>query len=259
MKITLGYDLPFSVHVFTTTEGLLRLRVRCKPGTRHRSLMQLQVHGAIFVEAALLGMGAGAMVPPRLDPRSVDDVLRTSTTGVGPEVVLDAPVIVGPSYATVLLHKLLGLSEQVAIEEVMLELPGLSATRRAIVVERGESSVLPELHAPLPFAFADERSGHADTCTLRIVHESAPGEAELEVLRHALRVWLAQALQGGFISPPMGPDDTFVSADEAEVHGDEVIWVLESCDVAPDGLRGLVNALVAYHRQVARLREVSLE
>jgi hypothetical protein len=260
MTITIGYDLPFLANAFTTAEGLLRVRVRCKPATRNESVLQLQVHVAIFIEAALFGMGAGALVPPRLHLRSIDDVLRVSTTGAGPEVLLEAPAVVDPSYVTVLLHKLLGLSDLVPIEEVTVELPGLSATRRGVPIQRGESSLLPSLHAPLPCVLEDERSGHADACTLSIRFEAPPGESELEVLRDGLRVWLAQALQGGFISPPMGPDDYFVSADdEVAVHDDQVTWVMENFDLPADALNGLVSFLAAYHAQVAALRVVILD
>jgi hypothetical protein len=258
MKITVGYDLPFRVSASTTSSELLRIRVRCKPGTRPKALLQLQTHVAIFLEAALFGMGAGPHVPPRLDRRSIDDVLRVSTNRE--EVVLDVPCAVDPSYVTVLLHKLLGLAEHVPIEEVAVELPGLAVMPEPVPVERGETSALPEAHLPLPFAFEDERSGHADGCTVSISYVEPPNEDALEVLREGLRVFVAQALQGGFISPPMGPDDYFVSADDdVAVHADEVTWTMESCDFAPDGLDGLLNFLAAYHHGVAALREVVLE
>jgi hypothetical protein len=258
MTITIGYDLTFRAHAFTTPDDMLRIRVCCKPGTPQKGLLQVQTHAAIFLEAALFGMGAGARVPPRLDPRTIDDVLRVSTPG--PEVALQAPAVVDPSYITVLLHKLLGLSELVAIDEVTVELPGLSATRESIPIQRGDTSELPELHTPLPFVLEDERSGHADGCTVSIRYAQPPGDSELEVLQDGLRVFIAQALQGGFISPPMGPDDYFVSADdEVAANDDEVTWVMESCDFAPDGLNGLLNFLAAYHQQVTALREVVLE
>jgi hypothetical protein len=124
-------------------------------------------------------------------------------------------VVIDPSYVTVLLHKLFGLSEIVGIEEVTLDLPGLSATRDPISILRGNTSDLPAIHPPLPFTLEDERSGHADNCcTCSLQYTKRPGDPELELLRDGLRVFLAQALQGGFISPPMGPDDYFVSADD---------------------------------------------
>ena len=261
LTITLGYDLPFRAHAFTTADELLRVDVCCKAGTRRKAVLPLETHVAIFLEAALFGMGAGARIPPRLDRRSIDDLLRVSTSHVPhEEVVLEAPVIVDPSYVTVLLHKLLGMSEHVAIEEVTLELPGLSATRDPIAIQRGERSELPAIHLPIPFALDDERSGHADAYTLSITYAEPPSEPKLEVLRDGLRVWLAQAMQGGFISPPMGPDDYFVSADDDVVaHGDQVTWAMENTDFAPDGLNGLLNFLAAYHQQVAALREVVIE
>ena len=261
MTITLGYDLPFRASAFTTADELLRIRVCCKAGTRQRSLLQIQTHVAIFLEAALFGMGAGTRVPPRLDARDLEDVLQVTTHGsLHEEVVLEAPLVVDPSYVTVLLHKLLGLSDVVAIEDVTVELPELATTREPIPIERGDTSVLPQIHPPLPFVLEDERSGHADGCTLTLLYEKAPDERMLEVLREGLRTFVAQAMQGGFISPPMGPDDYFVSADDDVIaQDDHVIWTLESSDFAPDGLCGLLNFLAAYHRQVARLREVSLE
>jgi hypothetical protein len=260
MTITLGYDLPFRTSVFTTTDEPLRIRVRCKPGTRQKGLLQVQTHAAIFLDAALFGMGAGARVPPRLDRRTIDDVLRVSTNYTGPEVVLEAPVVVDPSYVTVLLHKLLGLSRLVALEEVTVELPALSATRERVLIQRGDTSELPEIHLPLPFSLEDERSGHADGCTISILYAQPSGDAELEVLQDGLRVFIAQALQGGFISPPMGPDDYFVSADdEVAAHDDQVTWVMENFDLPHDALNGLLNFLAAYHQQVAALREVLLE
>jgi hypothetical protein len=260
MNIILGYDLPFRASAFTTTDELLRIRIRCKPGTRHKGLLQVQTHVAIFLEAALFGMGAGARVPPRLDRRSIDDVLCVTPDLAGQETVLEAPVVVDPSYITVLLHKLLGLSELVALEEVTLELPGLSLTREAIPIRRGDTSELPIIHLPIPFALEDERSGHADGCTVSILYVQPPGATELEALQDGLRVWLAQALQGGFISPPMGPDDYFVSADdEVVVHDDQVTWAMESFDLPADSLNALVHFLAAYHAQVAALREVVLD
>lgn len=258
MTITVGYDLPFCTSVTTTPENLLRIRVRCKAGVQSKALLQVQIHAGIFLEAALLGMGAGPRVPPHLDRRTIDDVLRVSSTPDA--IMLEAPVTVDPSYVTVLLHKLLGLAEHVPIEEVAVDLPGLSATREPISVERGETSALPEAHLPLPFAFDDERSGHADGCTVSISFVEPPSDAALEVLREGLRVFVAQALQGGFISPPMGPDDYFVSADDdVAVDAEEITWTMESCDFAPDGLDGLLNFLVAYHRRASALRAVMFE
>ena len=51
----------------------------------------------------------------------------------------------------------------------------------------------------------------------------------------------------------------FAIDDDVIAQDDHVIWTLESSDFAPDGLCGLLNFLAAYHHQVARLREVSLE
>lgn len=259
MTITIGYDLPFHATAFTTPDDTLRIRVRCKPGTRHKGLLQVQTHVAIFLEAALFGMGAGARIPPRLDRRTIDDVLRVTTSDSSPAVVLEVPVVVDPSYVTVLLHKLLGLSALVAIEEVAVELPGLGTTREPIPIHRGGRSELPAIHLPLPFTLADERTGNDDGCTLSLRLVEPPTEPKLEVLRDGLRVWFAQALQGGFIQPPMGPDDYFVSADEIEVHDDEVTWVLENDDIAQDGINGVVSFLAAYHQHVAALRELLIE
>lgn len=261
MTITIGYDLPFQATAFTTPDDALRIRVRCKPGTCRKGLLQVQTHVAIFLEAALFGMGAGARISPRLDRRTIDDVLHVTTNDADhPEVEMHAPVVVDPSYVTVLLHKLLGLSELVEIEAVTLELPGLSATRDAIPIHRAETSDLPAIHTPLPFTLEDDRSGHADACSVSLQYVKRPGDPELELLRDGLRVFLAQALQGGFISPPMGPDDYFVSADDdVTAHDEQVTWALESCDFAPGGLNGLLNFFAAYHQQVAALREVSLE
>lgn len=259
ITITLGYDLPFRANAFTTTDDVLRVHVRCKPGNRSEALFQVQTHVATFMDAALFGMGAGSRVPPRLDRRTIDDVLHEVTHAAEHATTLEAPVIVDPSYVTVLLHKLLGLSELVAIDEVTVELPGLSATRQPIPIHRGDRSELPEIHLPLPFTLSDERSGCDDGCMLSLRLAEPPTEPKLEVLRDALHVWLAQALQGGFIQPPMGPDDYFVSADDIEVHDDEVTWVLENDDIAQDGINGVVNFLAAYHLQVAQVRELALE
>jgi hypothetical protein len=260
MTISLGYDLPFRATAFTTPDEALCVHVCCGPQTRTKGLLQVQTHVAIFLEAALLGMGAGPRVPPWLDHRTIDDVLHVTTSHTPPEVLLRAPVVVDPSYVTVLLHKLLGLSEVVAITEVIVELPGLATTREPIAIVRGDTSELPARHDPLPFVLDDERSGPADTCTVTLRYATPPGEPELERLRDGLRVFIAQALQGGFISPPMGPDDYFVSADDDVTQGDrEVTWVMEVCDFAPRGLDGLLNFLSAYHRGVASLRAVVLE
>lgn len=259
MTITLGYDLPFRASASTTPTDMLRIRVRCKRGTPQKALLQVQTHAAIFLEAALFGMGAGERVPPRLDRRSIDDVLQVTTSAADHETVLEAPVVVDPSYVTVLLHKLLGLSALVAIEEVAVELPGLGTTREPIPIHRGGRSELPAIHLPLPFTLADERNGNDDGCRLSLRLVEPPTEPKLEVLRDGLRVWFAQALQGGFIQPPMGPDDYFVSADDIEVHDDEVTWVLENDDIAQDGINGVVSFLAAYHQHVAALREVLIE
>jgi hypothetical protein len=263
MTITIGYDLPFHATAFTTPDDALRIRVRCKPGTPIKGLLQIQTHVAIFLEAALFGMGAGARVSPRMDRRTIDDVLYVTTHDADhPEVDMQAPVVVDPSYVTVLLHKLLGLSELVEIEAVTVELPGLSATRDPITIRRSDRSELPEIYLPLPFAFEDENSSSGSRgCTLYILYEMPPNEPQLERLRHGLGPFIAQALQGGFISPAMGPDNYFISADvnDVAVHDDQVTWVMEICDIAADGLNALVNFLAAYHQQVAPLREVILE
>jgi hypothetical protein len=238
---------------------MLRVHVRCRAGVRTKALLQLQTHVALFLDAALFGMGAGSRIPPRLDPLSIDDVLRVTTLSPE-EVVLEAPIVVDPSYVTVLLHKLLGLSELVPLEQVTLELPGLSPIREPIPIQRGARSELPELHLPLPFALDDERSGHVDGCTVTLRYAHPPDHAQLEILREGLLAFIAQAAQGGFICPPMGPDDYFVSADDdVFIHDDEVTWAMESCDFAPDGLNGLLNFLTAYHQQAAPLRAVSIE
>ena len=260
MTITIGYDLPFRAHAFTTPDEALRVHVRCKAGTRRKAVLEVQTHVALFLEAARLGMGAGARVPPRLHRRSIDDVLRVSIDAAGGQTQLEVPAVVDPAYVTVLLHELLGLADHVAIEEVTVELPGLCGAREAIPIRRGDTSELPGLHPQLPFTLEDERSGHADVCTLSILFAQPPGAAELEALREGLRVFIAQALQGGFIQPPMGPDDYFVSADdEIDVHHDQVTWTMESFDLPADAIHGLLSFLVAYHQRVTKLREVGLE
>lgn len=259
--ITIGDDLPFHAQAFTTPGDALCIRVRCRPGTPTRGLLQIQTHVAIFIEAALHGMGAGARVPPRLDHRSIDDLLQASTRDLHhPEVEVRAPVIVDPRDVAVLLHQLLGLADYVAIEDVTVDLPCSSPTRERIAIVRGHGSVLPEAPTPLPFAFEDDRSGHCAGCTVGLTYAERPGEPELARLREGLRVFLAQALLGGFIPPPMGPSDAFVGADdEVTVHGEQVTWVLERCDLPPGALLRVLGWLTAYHHQVAALREVVFE
>ncbi len=257
MEIVIGYDLPFRASAFTTPDPMLRIRVGCRPGATHEDLLRVEAHGVTFIEAALLGMGAGARVPPRMDARPIDDVLRVGFGRDG--LALEAPVVIDPSYVVVLLHKLLCLSELVQLESVAVELPGLAAHGPVPIVRR-ETSELPETHPGLPFVLEDERGGYTSTRTVTLIHAEPPSEVALVALRRGLRVWVSQALQGGFISPPMGRGDYFVSADDVvQVLDDEVIWGIENVRLDLDGMNGLLNFFTAYHDQVAALRGVVLE
>lgn len=258
MEIVIGYDLPFKVRAFTTPDPVLRIRVGCKPGTNHERLAQVETHGATFIEAAMFGMGAGAQIAPRLDRRPLDDVLRVGFGRDG--LALEAPVVIDPSYVVVLLHKLLCLSEIVEIEDVEVELPGLVAAARPVPIVHRDTSELPPVHSRLPFELIDERGGYADTRTVTIVYARPPEDPALDVLRQGLRLWTAQALQGAYISPPMGPDDYFVNTDDTvQVLDDEVTWGMEDFQLDLDGMNAVVNFLAAYHGEIAELREVMLE
>jgi len=258
MEIAIGYDLPFRASAYTTDDPILRIRVGCKRGTTHEDLARVETHGAVFIEAAMFGMGAGARVAPRLDRRSIDDALRV---GFGREgLALEASVVIDPSYVVVLLHKLLCLTEFVDIEDVALELPGLAGSVVAVPIVRREDSELPQIYRILPFDFVDERGGYADTRTVTITYHRPPDGHALDVLRQGFSVWTTQALQGGYISAPMGTRDYFLNADDdLHVLDDEVTWGIEDYQLDHDALNAVVNFLAAYHGQVSELREVALE
>lgn len=87
-----------------------------------------------------------------------------------------------------------------------------------------------------------------------------PSEDTLEVLRHGVRVWVSQALQGGFLFAHVSADDYFVSADDQfALVGDEVEWILEKCRVDLRGLNAMVHFLAGIHASVAAVKFVVLE
>jgi hypothetical protein len=258
MQIVYGYDLPFRVSVVTTPDPALRIRVGCRHGTTSEDLARVETHGATFIEAALFGMGAGARIAPRLGKRPIDKVLRVALGREG--LALEAHVTIDPSYVVILLNKLLCLSDFVGVEDVAVELPGLASVSDTVPILRRDASELPEIHPQLPFEFVDERSGYSNTRTVLITYADPPSDSVLGFLRQGLQLWTTQALQGAYISPPMGPADYFVSTDDSlEVLDNEVSWSMEDFRLDLDGMNAIVNFLAAYHGQVAALREVLLE
>ncbi|MEM7160636.1 MAG: hypothetical protein AAF799_47810 [Myxococcota bacterium] len=261
MAIVVGGELPFRASAYTAMDDKLRIRVRSAPTVSSDDIRRIEAHGVIFVEGALMGMGAGLRVPPKLSDQSIDDALRVGYGTAGQSgVAFEAPVVIDPSYVTVLLHKLWALHEMVPIQEVVVELPGLSNSRSQLAIERGELSGLPAVHPALPFAFEDDMGGTRSDRQVLIGFAEPPSEDALEVLRHGMRVWLSQALQGGFIFAHVGPDDYFVAGDDTfNLVGDEIEWLLEKCRIDLRGLESMVNFLAAFHGQVAPLKFVVLE
>ncbi|MBV1860453.1 MAG: hypothetical protein KUG77_18715 [Nannocystaceae bacterium] len=260
MAIELGCDLPFRSAVYPSRDAMLRVRVRCTDEASADDLRRIQAHGVIFFEAALLGMGAGPRVAPALSSESIDDALHVAIQGPGAHagVLMEAKVVVDPSYVTVLFHKLWALHDIVPITEVVVELP--ESTESALVVTRTELSGLPSLHPSLPFAFEDDMGGSRSDRSVLIGFMQPPNEDTLEVLRHGMRVWISQALQGGYLFAHVSADDYFVSADDQfALVGDEVEWILEKCRVDLRGLNGMVHFLAGVHASVAAVKFVVLE
>lgn len=260
MAIVLGCDLPFRTAVFASRDAMLRVRVRPTGEADADDLRRIEAHGIIFFEAALMGMGAGPRVAPVLSSHSIDDALRVSMQGPGAHagVVMEADVCVDPSYVTVLFHKLWSLHQMVPLAEVVVELPGVPES--ALVLQRAELSELPDLHQPLPFVFEDDMGGTRSDRSVLIGFMQPPNDEALDILRHGMRVWVSQALQGGYLFAHVDPEDYFVAGDDQfALIGDEVEWILEKCRIDLRGLHGMVHFLAAFHVAVSPVRFVVLE
>jgi hypothetical protein len=262
MAIEIGYDLPFAARVLLSRDDLLRIRVRAKPTPTEEDLRRVWAHVEVFVHAALLGMGVGAKVPPRMIPWpfDIEQHIFAQPGFPGPDSIsFEAKgVLLEAEYVVVFLHKMYALDQIVPIAEVVVEVPRAVEDDRKLRVVKAPVSVFPGHHAVLPFHYDDSGIRTAgEHVTLSMAFSRALAEPELKLLREGLDVWIAQAAQGGYISPSLERDTFFLApADDLLVMDNEIQWDIDKFFVDVRGLDAVVNFLVAYHHQIVPLHEV---
>lgn len=264
MAIEIGYDLPFVARVLLSRDDLLRIRVKCKSPTEE-DLRRVWAHAEIFVHAALLGMGVGDKVAPRIAPWPFDIEQRIfAQPGIpAPDSIsFEAKgVVLEPEYVVVFLHKMYALDQLVPLAEVVIEVPGAVEDPRRLRVMRSAASRFPHHTARLPFHY--DASGIAtagEDVALTMTFSRVLAEPEIALLREALNVWTAQAAQGAYISPPLERDNFFLApTEDLLVLDGEVEWSIEKFFVDVRGLDAIVNFLVAFHNQHVPLHEVAFD
>jgi hypothetical protein len=262
MAIEIGYDLPFVARVLLSRDDLLRIRVRANPTPTEEDLRRVWAHVEVFVHAALLGMGVGAKVSPRLTtwPFDVEQHIFAQPGIPTPDSIsFEAKgVILEPEYVVVLLHKMYALDQIVPIAEVVVEVPCAVEDDRRLRIVRAPASGFPPHAAQLPFHFEDADVATAgDHVTLSLAFSRPLAAPELQLLQEGLDVWTAQAAQGGYISPSLERDTFFLApGDDLLVLDNEYQWEIEKFFIDVRSLDAVVNFLVAFHHQIVPLHEV---
>jgi hypothetical protein len=261
MAIEIGYDLPFTARVLMSRDDILRVRVRGRASPTEEDLRRVWAHVEIFVHAALLGMGVGSKIAPRLAPLPIDpDRYLFAAPGVPASDAISfeaTGIVLEPDYVVVLLHKLYALDQIVPLAEVVIEVPRSVEDARRVQLVRAPLSSLPGRAARLPFRYDDsELAQSGDHVTVALVLSRRLDTRERELLWEGFMVWTAQALQGGYLSP--GKRENYF----LQPHGGlleletEIQWEIERFAIDARSLDGLVNFLVAFHDQVVQLHEL---
>jgi len=264
MTIEIGYDLPFVARVMVANDDMLRIRVRGSAGPTEEDLRRVWAHVEIFVHAALLGMGVGASVGPRITTPPIDPEKHIFAAPGSPTpdaISFEAKgVVLEADYVVVLLHKLYALDQIVPLAEVVIELPRSIEDISKSRLVRAPISRLPGRAPRLPFRFDDAELANAgDHVTLSLAFTRPLVAAEVELLWQGLMVWTSQALQGGYLSPGKRESYFLNARDRLLVLDNEVQWEIEEFEIDARSLDAIVNFLVAFHNQFVPLHEVVLD
>jgi hypothetical protein len=265
VNIEFGYDLPFAVRVQAVPAGTpVRLVVETREAATEENFRQIEAHVQVWIENAMFGAGGGPGLKPVVFGGALDvtQVLAVHDANPTPNAItFEGPAIVCEStYATVLLGKLLCLAHHfVPLKNVHLTLPTPTSVARPIAVSRGPASQLPE-RAVLAFPWDEDIDTGADSVALTIRFVRPLPRAELERLTKVLWSWLAQGIQGGYLSPPYDPETfALLASEDPTVAGDEVEWVLSDVEVDLRGFNVLANILQAFSDRFAQVAGVTLE
>jgi hypothetical protein len=261
MSIEIGYDLPFAARVMVGNDDALRIRVRGGAGPTEEDLRRVWAHVEIFVHAALLGMGVGSSIAPRIAalPIDPDQHLFAALGSPTPDAVMFEAkgIVLEADYVVVLLHKMYALDQIVPLAEVVVELPRSVEDIGKSRLVRAPRSRLPGRAARLPFRFDDSAVASAgDHVTVSLAFSRPLEAAEVELLWQSLMVWTSQALQGGYLSPGKRESYFVNPRDRLLVLDNEVQWEIAEFEIDSHSLDAIVNFLVAFHTQFVPLHEV---
>lgn len=261
MSIEIGCDLPFVARVAVATDDLLRIGVRGRAEPTDEDLRRVWAHVEIFVHAALLGMGVGASVAPRITVSPIDPekhlfaALRSPTPDA---ISFEAKgVVLEADYVVVLLHKLYALDQIVPLAEVLVQLPQSVGEVHQTGLIRTPISRLPRRALWLPFRFDDSAVANAgDHITVTLSFSRPLAAVEIELLWQGFMVWTSQALQGGYLLAGKRERYFVHPEDRLRIFDNEVLWEIEAFEIDARSLDAIVNLLVAFHNQFVPLHEV---
>jgi hypothetical protein len=112
----------------------------------------------------------------------------------------------------------------------------------------------------LPFEYEADLRTYSQSLALNIGLESEPDDTQCGVLKDACQTWLAQCLQGGYISPTYDVESFFLSPDDDPlVLGKEVQWGLDKVQIDSRAFNGLTNFFVAFSDRFVRVTSFEIE
>lgn len=228
------------------------------------NLAQLNNHMAVFVAAVRLAMGAGREVEPRIASESelkhaISPVDRASDDFF---VTYDFKGLVfDPGYALVLINKLQCLvSIGSPIKSVNLQLLSLNEGLTKVEIDQGYPTSFPALHPSVPSAWQTDLNDYGDSLEVRVGFYQQPDEAQVAFVNDAFSIWVAQIVQGGFISSTYDLASFCLIPDaEIQVVGNEINWRGEKAWFDMQAINGLLHFFAAFSTQYLPVQYVEVE
>lgn len=254
--LSIGVSLPFEVQISTCAiDHQLSIDVECARNLSQEDRLRLEAHIDIFLEAAMYGMGGGAIVPPQL-AENLDLTQLLLDTDRQPSPTSVSYVVTGisvdPAYSVVLLHKLRCLAQFfIPIAKVKMQMPVANIPPGIVEIVERERSDLPEIYKNLPFDYEAELESNSQSLSLTVGFFDQPDELALNILKNACDIWVAQVLQGGYISRTNNPENFFLAPDEkCLILPNEIQWGIDKIQIDLRGLCALANFLIGFSGRI---------
>ncbi len=266
MKLTIGYDLPFGVQAqVVSPEDRLRVVVHFNTRPQEVDLRRVEAHVQVWAAGAMYGMAGGLKLPPAMygGPLDIISLLRVNDgQPTAYSMLFEAEgLLFDPAYLNVLFHKLYCLHYYFPVlKSVNVELPVPGASQGPIRIVRSATSDLPSLYPNPPFIYQAHLDTSAETLSVTAWLERAPTADEVAVVRDACLTWAAQALQGGYLSPPLDPESFYIQpADDIDVIDTELRWDLDEVRLDTRAFNALTHFFAAFSGRFVPVEELAID